>query len=150
MRLRARTRLVGGQHRCDTPWESTRVGWEAHGIGALIVMLKLYESSSSCADVRWRVKKQWKDAQQSLPGCRRGGGHRKSDERQIKTFSLVCLHYLTESLFVPPPNVSLQLFFPVSVRDDSFVTAAVLRKHPVDPLVLQISHTKSPCVSQSA
>lgn len=99
---------------------------------------------SSC--VQWYVK-QWKMQSVSIHVSEAMvTGSPKSSVRL--NVSLFCLDDLTERF--KPPSLILQLLFFFSfaafVQDNSFVSAAMMQKHSMNPFILQISPTKCVCV----
>lgn len=74
-----------------------------------------------------------------LSVCQWGNGHRK--------FSRAEPHSCLSDRFKPPSLfLWLLVFSSFTVCEDSFANAAMTQKHSMNPFILQISPTKSPCV----
>lgn len=78
-----------------------------------------------------------------LSVCQWGNGHRK--------FSWPDPRSCPSDRF-EPPRLFLQLFVfsSFTVWEDSFASATIMQKHSMNPFILQISPTKSPCVHLTA
>lgn len=74
-----------------------------------------------------------------LSVCQWGNGHRK--------FSWAEPHSCLSDRFKPPSLfLWLLVFSSFTVCEDIFASASMMQKHSMNPFILQISPTKSPCV----